>query len=302
MLTIFRGDDPAFAEYDRKVCVRFDTFNDLTGWSAKFSLLDTVKETDDISSRIWTFGYSAEETEAFPFGRTFGKLLVIDSKGNLRQMARVEVEIVNKKCEPCIAGFIAISVDNIISDYSLIGNKPSINGKTVEGEQDGAYYGLASQQEIDALDARVRALEDDSDSESDPSHEAEIEELRRQLAEETTLRMEGDIALGARIGQVETNIEQEIVSRQNGDISLDQKISDLRTETTETMDMLVDGKFLVSSLLFESEDDDENYYKVRIVLRDTGSGERLPAFALVAVPKGDESSVDVDVGGEETGG
>ena len=156
MLTLFRGDDLAFAEFDREVCVRFNTCHDLTGWAAKFFLFDNVKMTADISSRIWTFGYTAEETQVFPLGKTFGKLVIIDSTGQIRQMSKVEVEVVNQKLEPCIAGFIAISVDNVIADYNNMGNKPVLNGKVIEGVHDSEYYGLADYDSI----ARFQGLSD----------------------------------------------------------------------------------------------------------------------------------------------
>ena len=148
MLTLFRGEDMSFAEFDRKVCVRFNTCQDLTGWSAKFCLFDNVKYTDDISPRIWTFGYTSEETQVFPLGKTFGKLLVLDQSGRIRQMAKVEVEVVNLKLEPSIAGTIAISVDNIVADYANIGNKPILNGKVIEGEHDSNYYGLVDKESL----------------------------------------------------------------------------------------------------------------------------------------------------------
>ena len=149
MLTIFRGDDLAFAEFNRKVCVRFNTIQDLTGWAAKFCLLDNVKQTNDISSRIWTFGYTSEETQQFPLGKTFGKLVILDSKGLVRQLAKVEVEIVNQKPEPCINGLIAISIDNVVADYTNMANKPVLNGKTIEGDHDSKYYGLADADQVE---------------------------------------------------------------------------------------------------------------------------------------------------------
>ena len=143
MLYIFRGDDIAFAEYDRRICIRLDTFKDLTGWSAKFKLVDNEKVFTDISSRLISFGYTAEETSEFPLGKTYGKLTIYDSKGQIRQMVQVDVEILNKVPEAGIGGTIAVSVDNVIADYNNIGNKPSINGVTIEGDHDSAYYKLA---------------------------------------------------------------------------------------------------------------------------------------------------------------
>lgn len=332
MLTIFRGDDLAFAEYDRKVCVRFDTFQDLTGWAAKFCLLDNIKESTDISSRLWTFGYTAEETAVFPLGKTFGKLTILDSQGQIRQMSRVEVEVVNKKLEPCIAGTIAISVDNVIADYTNMGNKPSINGKTVEGVHDGAWYGLASSQDLDDLSCKVDAtgravcelthtvqnmsatVTDQGEAiannylklvgldqkvqeiiDPDTGLSGQIAKIRADLTIETSKREQQDTVLGNAISETARALNQEVADRQEADRgiieSTTQQISDAKQEMAESMEMLCSGRYLVSRLLFESPDDDDNYYRVKVVLRDAGNGDMLPTFAFVAVPKGmDEES------------
>lgn len=159
MLTLFRGDDLAFAENNRKVCIRFNTYLDLTGWSARFYLVDIVKSTDDISSRMWAFGYTAEETMTMPLGKTYGKLVVIDAEGRQRVMAKVKVDVVNWISEPCIDGDIAISIDTIFADYNLLMNRPSLNGKTIEGDHDSEYYGIDSTHGVEDLRQRVDTLE-----------------------------------------------------------------------------------------------------------------------------------------------
>lgn len=333
MLTIFRGDDLAFAEYDRKVCVRFDTFQDLTGWAAKFCLLDNIKESTDISSRLWTFGYTAEETAVFPLGKTFGKLTILDSQGQIRQMSRVEVEVVNKKLEPCIAGTIAISIDNVIADYANMGNKPTINGKTVEGVHDGAWYGLASSRDMDALSCKVDAegraigelshtiqnmsatvtdqgeaiannyvklvgLEQKVQEIIDPESGivGQVEQLRADLTIETGVRKQQDEVLGNAVTENARAITEEVAARESADREIiettTEQIEEAKQEMAESLEMLCSGRYLVSKLLFECPDDDDYYYRVKVVLRDAGDGTKLPTFGFVAVPKDaeDESS------------
>ena len=193
MLTLFRGDDMAFAEFDRKVCVRFNTCQDLTGWAAKFCLYDNIKQTADISSRIWTFGYTSTETQVFPLGKTFGRLLVVDPTGQVRQISKVEVEVVNQKLEPCLAGFIAISVDNVLADYNNMGNKPVLNDKVISGIHDSAYYGLADAEKVKELEEKIDSIVD---------HGAEIEELSENLATETLQRIEADERLSSRMTNI----------------------------------------------------------------------------------------------------
>lgn len=177
MLYIFRGDDIAFAEYDRRVCVRLDTFKDLTGWTARFNLVDNEKVFPDISSHLITFGYTAEETSAFPLGKTYGKLTIYDERGQIRQMVQVDVEVCNKIPEHGICGTISVSIDNVLADYNNMGNKPTINGKKVEGHHDGHYYRLAHLDDINAQ-AEVVAM-----------HTAQIEGLRQ-----TTQQMAATVA------------------------------------------------------------------------------------------------------------
>lgn len=312
MLTIFRGDDLAFAEFNRKVCVRFDTIQDLTGWSATFSLLDDVKHTNDISSRIWTFGYTAEETQKFPLGKTFGKLTIFDSQGRIRQMSRVEAEIVNKRFEPCIAGLIAISIDNVIADYSQMGNKPILNGKTIEGSHDGAYYGLADAAAIEAVAEKA---------EQNAQHIAELSQSVQGLAETVAGQVETIASHTQKIeelGQVTENLSQtvsaqgesistnteniaglqnsvtelaQVVEQHGEDIAGNSEaINTLRKDTDDTFESLADGQYLLSKLLFEAEGDNENYYRIQVVMRDLGDNEKYPTIALEAVPKGGDES------------
>lgn len=167
MLYIFRGDDIAFSEYDRRICIRLDTFKDLTGWTARFNLVDNEKVFPDISSHLITFGYTSDETAAFPLGRTYGKLTIFDARGQIRQIVQVDVEVCNKIPEPGICGTIAVSIDNVLADYNNMGNKPTINGMKVEGHHDGHYYRLAN---LDDLNAQAEMV---------AIHSAQIEGLRQ---------------------------------------------------------------------------------------------------------------------------
>lgn len=149
MIRIFRGDDVAFSKFDRRVCVYINTFDDLTGWTASFELFDNVKSFSDISSGCFSFGYSAEETQSFPLGQTYAKLTLMDATGKVRVCKKVEVEVQNKiAMQDC--GSIAVSTDVVLSDFSQMGNIPTINGKKLNGDHDGSYYGLASQEQMDA--------------------------------------------------------------------------------------------------------------------------------------------------------
>lgn len=151
MLTIFRGDDMVSTESTRRICVLFNTCLDMTGWTAKFCLFDNVKSTTDISSHVWKFGYSSEETQRFPLGETFGKLIVFDKSGYVRRMVKVKVEVVTQKYDPCIAGTIEISVDTVITDYKNLTNKPILNGIEIDGSHDAQYYGLVDNAAIEKV-------------------------------------------------------------------------------------------------------------------------------------------------------
>ena len=266
MLTIFRGDDLAFAESNRRVCVRFNTCLDLTGWMAEFCLFDNVKTSSDISSRIWTFDYTAEETQAFPLGKTFGKLIVRDSKGQIRQLAKVEVEIVNQKCVPAIEGFISISIDNVISDYNILSNKPVLNGKVIEGVHDSKYYGI---EDADVEDLTNR-LNDEIETRS-----RQASELGAAITEEVSAREAGDQTLAQSIEATRTGLLQNIAAAVSAETSA----------RNQAITSIVDGTTPISSLLFIADGDDDNFYRIQVVMRDDGAGGVLPALALDSVPR-----------------
>lgn len=312
MLTLFRGDDLAFAEFDRKVCVRFNTCQDLTGWAAKFCLFDNVKYTADISSRIWTFGYTSEETQVFPLGKTFGKLLILDQCGRIRQMAKVEVEVVNQKLEPCIAGTIAISVDNVVADYRNMGNKPVLNGKIIDGEHNSQYYGLADYESIaqfqglsDTVQMMSATVADQGEAIANnyvklvelkekvdhltPGGGGDVEEVTQRLNAEIASRITGDDALGARIDaevtarqEADEQLAQSIMSEKR---VLEQAITQEAQAREQAITAIADGSTPISKLLFVAEGDNDNFYRIQVVMRDDGAGGVLPALALDTVPR-----------------
>ena len=268
MLTLFRGDDLAFAECDRKVCVRFNTCLDLTGWSAKFCLFDNIKQTNDISSRLWTFGYTAEETQEFPLGKTFGKLVIYDQKGLLRQMAKVEVEIINQILEPCIHGYIAISIDNVVADYLNIANNPEINGVVIVGNHDAAYYGLASAADI-----------------------APLPGLMETVAQMTiTVTDQGEAIANNYMKIIDLQTQIDKLKPQE----LDELIARL-----ELVESVLRGEYPIRGLLFKCESDTENNYGIKVVLRDDGTGTLVPSLEVYPVPIEDSSSSDDDSSSSE---
>ena len=304
MLTIFRGNDLAFAECNRKVCVRFNTCLDLTGWSAKFYLVDNVKQTDDISSRIWTFGYTEEETSVFPLGKTFGKLVVFDSTGKVRQMAKVEVEIVNQIFEPVMEGLIAISVDNVLADYSILSNKPLLNGKVIEGAHDSDYYGIPSDEEINNISEKVDLLSEKVESQEERivSAEGKLETLEENLETEARTRAQADESLGRAISNgLSEEADARNIAIEEAKNELGEEIETVRTEVEkektereESFASLTGGTMPISKLLFTADGDDENYYRIQVVMRDDGAGNMLPALALDAVPRHDDDSDSSD--------
>ena len=315
MLTLFRGDDLAFAEFDRKVCVRFNTCLDLTGWGAKFCLFDDIKMTADISSHIWTFGYTAEETQVFPLGKTFGKLFVMDSTGQVRQVSKVEVEVVNQKLEPCIAGTIAVSVDNVVADYRNMGNKPVLNGKVVEGIHDSAYYGVASAEDVadykgladtvEMMSATVTdqgeaiahnylklvALKEQVDKIDPTDYSSQIAALNSRIASEETTRATADTELAARI-EAEKTAREDAVATATSEMydTVIEAMAAERVAREEAIVAIADGTTPISKLLFVAEGDPENFYRIQVVMRDDGAGGLLPALALDAVPREESSS------------
>lgn len=141
MLRIVRGNDFAFVGHDRQFCIRFRTHMDLSGWSAKFQVQDVVKETSDISSHIWTFGFTAEETNKLSLGWTYAKLIMVDPNGHVRQVTKAEVEVVTPMN-------IDIAMENVVADYHCLINKPRINGRVVDGCHGSDYYRIPSEDRL----------------------------------------------------------------------------------------------------------------------------------------------------------
>lgn len=214
MIRIFRGDDVSFNRFDRRVCVYLNSYDDLTGWSASFELFDNVKTFPDISAGAFSFGYSAEETQCFPLGLTYAKLTIMDANGKTRVCKKVEVDIQNRiPVQDC--GSVSVAVDVVFSDYSQMGNIPTLNGKKILGDHDSAYYGLAGQEAIDSV-AAVGAM-----------NAADIQTLKEKVTRNTAANADQGVAI-AQNAQSITGLRNDLKSLS----------SDFRATSAETKDRL----------------------------------------------------------------
>ena len=233
MIRIFRGDDVAFSKFDRRVCVYINTFDDLTGWTASFELYDNVKSFSDISAGCFSFGYSAAETQAFPLGQTYAKLSLVDANGKTRVCKKIEVEVQNTiAMQDC--GSIAVSTDVVFSDYSQMGNLPTLNGKKIEGNHDSGYYGLASQEQSDAT-ANLVAMQ-----------AAAIAEIREQGLRTATSVADQGVAIATNAQDIQGNRNEirtlsaafnAYADERNGKLSvLTRKIEDEKADRIDAVD------------------------------------------------------------------
>ncbi len=141
MITIYKGDDTDFANL-RRLSITIDTDLDLTGFTGKFCFLGDTKTftTEEIASKTVTFEYTTEETAKFALGQNFGTFHLYDTEGRHAAIHKVLINVTLHPC-PCGPGSIGIVIDNVY-DYNKLGNLPTLNGVTVQGEKTGADYGL----------------------------------------------------------------------------------------------------------------------------------------------------------------
>ena len=143
MVRIYKGNDVDFGGIG-EITVSVLSSVDITGYTGKFEFLGVVKSfsAETIALRNFTFSYTAEETADFCLGLNFGTFTMYDTKGRRAVVAKVPVEVtLNCPVCTCSGNEIFVSMD-MAFDYGRMGNKPKINGVTLEGEYDGRHYKL----------------------------------------------------------------------------------------------------------------------------------------------------------------
>ena len=82
MVIIYKGDDVDFAERS-EISVSILSEIDIAGFTGKFEFMGIVKEfpAEVIEQKIFSFAYTAEETDTFCLGRNFGTFTMYDTKG-----------------------------------------------------------------------------------------------------------------------------------------------------------------------------------------------------------------------------
>ena len=140
-LEIFKGDDSGF-EKNQRVNLKLDTNFDLGGCKAHFKFYDYVQDFDEIpADYMLPLVFPSSETSKFPLGMGYAKVWLTDPNGAIHSVSnymRVKVTALNGFQQLCDCSCAYVEVPLI--DYNEIGNRPKLNGNTIEGDHDSAYY------------------------------------------------------------------------------------------------------------------------------------------------------------------
>lgn len=140
-LELFKGDDSGF-EKSQRVNLKLDTNYDLGGCKAHFKFYDYVQDFDEIpADYMLPLVFPASETSKFPLGMGYAKVWLTDSNGAVHAVSnymRVKVTALNGYQQFCDCSCTYVEVP--ILDYNEMLNRPKLNGITIEGDHDSAYY------------------------------------------------------------------------------------------------------------------------------------------------------------------
>ena len=159
-IVLFKGDDTDFA-WNQEIALEIETDLDLTGFTAKFSVLGFVQDFDDITSKKLNLVFPAEETSKFPLGMTDAVFEVFDTDGKKRTIINTLKVLVTKSVYEAYSNedpqAITVSISGTIereqSDWtetdtsspSFIKHKPDL-GEKLDGDAvyekwyDSDYY------------------------------------------------------------------------------------------------------------------------------------------------------------------
>ena len=94
MIAIYRGEDTDFAGAP-PIQVKIETDLDLTGFTADLLFGSIVKhyETEEVSTKILSLVFSAEETKTFFPGRGYATVKVYDTQGRVAILKRFVINV-----------------------------------------------------------------------------------------------------------------------------------------------------------------------------------------------------------------
>lgn len=143
MVVIYKGDDTDFAGL-QEIKISIKTKLDLAEYRGLFDFLgvERVFNKGDLTDKIVTVSYTADETEGFCLGQNYGTFTLWDEKGRRAAVCKILVSVVSHcLCAGMPENAVEISIENAY-DYNKLENLPTINGVEVKGGRTGHDYHL----------------------------------------------------------------------------------------------------------------------------------------------------------------
>lgn len=143
MVVIYKGDDTDFAGL-QEIKISIKTKLDLAEYRGLFDFLgvERVFNKGDLTDKIVTVSYTADETEGFCLGQNYGTFTLWDEKGRRAAVCKILVSVVSHcLCAGMPENAVEISIENAY-DYNKLENLPTINGVEVKGGKTGHDYHL----------------------------------------------------------------------------------------------------------------------------------------------------------------
>lgn len=162
---IYKGDDTDWND-EQLITVNVTSGSplvDLTDMTATFILGSYEKKNISLESGSFQIDLGAAVTGDFPYGAIMGVIKILDSQKRVRTVANmipfyVTNEVITLQNQNLVIDVPQVSINLTVGgtvNYNNLSNKPSINGLTVEGAHDSAYYDLATKTALDAHIADV---------------------------------------------------------------------------------------------------------------------------------------------------
>ena len=162
---IYKGDDTDWND-EQLITVNVNSGSplvDLTDMTATFILGSYEKKNISLETGSFQIDLGAAVTGDFPYGAIMGVIKILDSQKRVRTVANmipfyVTNEVITLQNQNLVIDVPQVSINLTVGgtvNYNNLSNKPSINGLTVEGAHEAAYYDLATKTALDAHIADV---------------------------------------------------------------------------------------------------------------------------------------------------
>lgn len=217
---------------------------DLSTMSAVFTL-GSFSQTYSLENGSFVVNLAAAVTGQYLYGPICGSIKILDSKNRIRTVANkipfyITDDVITLQNQDLVIDVPGVTIDVTVGgtvNYNNLSNKPSINGKIIEGQKDATYYNLTLKTDFDSH------IEDTNNP-----HQVTKEQIGLGNADNTSdANKPVSIATQAALDRKQDNLTQTQLAAVNSGID-SAKVEQISTNKTDISSLQTNKQDVISDL------------------------------------------------------